>query len=70
MGRRERIAPKAVRAISASPFQRERRLRRLRQRIRTKVVTGNRSFSSREDDSGEGGEEVENGFKIFHFLID
>lgn len=33
--------------------------RRLRQRTRTKVVTGNRAFAPGENDPGEGGEEAE-----------
>lgn len=43
--RRERIAPRAARVTSVSPLHRERRDRRLRQRTRTKVVTGNRVFA-------------------------
>ncbi len=46
----------------------ERRDRRLRQRTRTKVVTGNRVFAPGEDDPGEGGEEIEDGFKEVHDL--
>ena len=62
--RRERIAPRAA----VSPLHRERRDRRLRQRTRTKVVTGNRVFAPGEDDPGEGGEEIEDGFKEVHDL--
>ena len=46
----------------------ERRDRRLRQRTRTKVVTGNRAFAPGKDDPGEGGEEAEDGFKDVHDL--
>ena len=67
-GKSERIAPRAASVTSVSPLHRERRERRLRQRTRTKVVTGNRSFTSRKDDPGEGGEEIENGFKDVHDL--
>jgi len=66
--RRERIAPRAARVTSVSPFHRERRDRRLRQRTRTKVVTGNRAFAPGKDDPGEGGEEAEDGFKDVHDL--
>ena len=68
--RRERIAPRAARVTSVSPLHRERRDRRLRQRTRTrtKVVTGNRVFAPGEDDPGEGGEEIEDGFKEVHDL--
>lgn len=64
--RRERIAPRAARVTSVSPLHRERRDRRLRQRRR--VVTGNRVFAPGEDDPGEGGEEIEDGFKEVHDL--
>lgn len=68
--RSERIAPRAARATSVSPLHRERRDRRLRQRTRTKVVTGNRAFAPGENDPGEGGEEAEDGFKEVHgFMI-
>lgn len=66
--RRERIAPRAARVTSVSPLHRERRDRRLRQRTRTKVVTGNRAFAPGKDDPGEGGEEAEDGFKDVHDL--
>ena len=53
---------------TVSPLHRERRDRRLRQRTRTKVVTGNRAFAPGKDDPGEGGEEAEDGFKDVHDL--
>ena len=64
--RSESIAPRAARVISVSPLHRESRDRRLRQRTRTKVVTGNRLFTPGKDDPGEGGDEIEDGFKEVH----
>ena len=66
--RSESIAPRAARVISVSPLHRESRDRRLRQRTRTKVVTGNRLFTPGKDDPGEGGDEIEDGFKDVHEL--
>mgnify|MGYP001533359534 CR=1 FL=1 len=66
--RSESIAPRAARVISVSPLHRESRDRRLRQRTRTKVVTGNRLFTPGKDDPGEGGDEIEDGFKEVHDL--
>lgn len=70
----ERIAPRAARVTSVSPFQRERRARRVSKRRRKRVGkgrgTGFRLAGLRvgKEDSGEGGEKSEDGFKDFHFM--
>lgn len=71
---RERIAPRAARVTSVSPFQRERRAKRVSKRRRKRVGKGRGTgfrlgrLGSGKEDSGEGGEKSEDGFKDFHFM--